>query len=105
MYKVACTRKEASCIIGSLLTELTPVCERCDQSHDGELSLQTEAGLSVIGEANLLIEGRSTISGKPVKIQLTDYGFDYYGDAAELTEIREARCLYHGGAVSSAKEV
>ena len=43
MFKVACSRKEASCIIGSLLVELAPVCEKCGGSPDGVLNLQTEA--------------------------------------------------------------
>ena len=43
MYKVACSRKEASCIIGSLLVELAPVCEKCGGVPDGVLNLQTEA--------------------------------------------------------------
>ena len=46
MYKVACSRKEASCIIGSLLVELAPVCEKCGGLPDGVLNLQTEAGPS-----------------------------------------------------------
>ena len=86
MYKVACSRKEASCIIGSLLVELAPVCEKCGGSPDG------------------LITGHSIISGKPVRIKLTDYGFEYYGDHAELARVREKRCVYHGRAVSPTKE-
>lgn len=88
MYKVACSRKEASCIIGSLLVELAPVCEKCGGLPDGVLNLQTE----------------SIISGKPVRIKLTDYGFEYYGDRAELARVREKRCVYHGRAVSPTKE-
>ena len=98
MYKVACSRKEASCIIGSLLVELAPVCEKCGGLPDGVLNLQTEAGLS------LLITGHSIISGKPVRIKLADYGFEYYGDHAELARVREKRCVYHGRAVSPTKE-
>lgn len=75
MFKVACSRKEASCIIGSLLVELAPVCEKCGGSPDGVLNLQTEAGLSLTGNADVLITGHSIISGKPVRIKLTDYGF------------------------------
>lgn len=96
MYKVACSRKEASCIIGSLLVELAPVCEKCGGVPDGVLNLQTEAGLS--------LTGHSIISGKPVRIKLTDYGFEYYGDHAELARVREKRCVYHGRAVSPTKE-
>lgn len=71
MYKVACSRKEASCIIGSLLVELAPVCEKCGGLPDGVLNLQTEAGLSLTGDADVLITGHSIISGKPVRIKLT----------------------------------
>lgn len=95
MYKVACSRKEASCIIGSLLVELAPVCEKCGGLPDGVLNLQTEAGLSLTGDADVLITGHSIISGKPVRIKLTDYGFEYYGDHAELARVREKRCVYH----------
>ena len=98
MYKVACSRKEASCIIGSLLVELAPVCEKCGGLPDGVLNLQTEAGLSLTGDADVLITGHSIISGKPVRIKLTDYGFEYYGDHAELARVREKRCVYHGRA-------
>lgn len=94
MYKVACSRKEASCIIGSLLVELAPVCEKCGGLPDGVLNLQTEAGLSLTGDADVLITGHSIISGKPVRIKLTDYGFEYYGDHAELARVREKRCVY-----------
>lgn len=104
MYKVACSRKEASCIIGSLLVELAPVCEKCGGLPDGVLNLQTETGLSLTGDADVLITGHSIISGKPVRIKLTDYGFEYYGDRAELARVREKRCVYHGRAVSPAKE-
>lgn len=103
-YKVACSRKEASCIIGSLLVELAPVCEKCGGLPDGVLNLQTEAGLSLTGDADVLITGHSIISGKPVRIKLTDYGFEYYGDHAELARVREKRCVYHGRAVSPTKE-
>ena len=102
--KVACSRKEASCIIGSLLVELAPVCEKCGGLPDGVLNLQTEAGLSLTGDADVLITGHSIISGKPVRIKLTDYGFEYYGDHAELARVREKRCVYHGRAVSPTKE-
>lgn len=102
--KVACSRKEASCIIGSLLVELAPVCEKCGGVPDGVLNLQTEAGLSLTGDADVLITGHSIISGKPVRIKLTDYGFEYYGDHAELARVREKRCVYHGRAVSPTKE-
>ena len=84
MYKVACSSKEASCIIGSLLVELAPVCEKCGGLPDGVLNLQTEAGLSLTGDADVLITGHSIISGKPVRI---------YG---QFVEIRPVQGHYHG---------
>ena len=74
--------------------ELAPVCEKCGGLPDGVLNLQTEAGLSLTGDADVLITGHSIISGKPVRIKLTDYGFEYYGDHAELARVREKRCVY-----------
>ena len=76
----------------------------CGGLPDGVLNLQTEAGLSLTGDADVLITGHSIISGKPVRIKLTDYGFEYYGDHAELARVREKRCVYHGRAVSPTKE-
>ena len=73
--------------------ELAPVCEKCGGLPDGVLNLQTEAGLSLTGDADVLITGHSIISGKPVRIKLTDYGFEYYGDHAELARVREKRCV------------
>ena len=73
--------------------ELAPVCEKCGGLPDGVLNLQTEAGLSLTGDADVLITGHSIISGKPVRIKLTDYGFEYYGDRAELARVREKRCV------------
>lgn len=93
MFKVACTRKEASCIIGNILGELAPMCEQCRQRPDAELSLATESGLALRGVELGVIEGHSTQTGLPVKIVLTDYGFEFYGDITELTRIRGARCI------------
>ena len=76
--------------------ELAPVCEKCGGLPDGVLNLT--------GDADVLITGHSIISGKPVRIKLTDYGFEYYGDHAELARVREKRCVYHGRAVSPTKE-
>ncbi|CBL40357.1 hypothetical protein CK3_05510 [butyrate-producing bacterium SS3/4] len=50
MYKIACTRKEASCILGSFFGELDLVCERCKGAPDGELLLSTTEGLVFIGD-------------------------------------------------------
>lgn len=96
MYKVACTRKEASCIIGSLFGELVPICKKCRQLKEDDIVLETESGLALeIGE-NLTLEGKSSLSGKPIKIRLTDYGLEFYGDIAEITRVKEARCVYIG---------
>ncbi len=47
MYKVACTRKEASCIIGSLFGELVPICKKCRQLKEDDIVLETESGLAL----------------------------------------------------------
>lgn len=94
--KVACTRKEASCIIGSLFGELVPICKKCRQLKEDDIVLETESGLALeIGE-NLTLEGKSSLSGKPIKIRLTDYGLEFYGDITEITRVKEARCVYIG---------
>ena len=73
---VACTRKEASCILGNFFGELCPICEICRELLDDELALKTASGLTLEGEAVLVIEGHSSITGKPAKVKLTDYGFE-----------------------------
>lgn len=103
MYKVACTRKEASCILGNFFEELTPACERCQALADNEVCLMTESGLALEGEATLEITGHSTFTGKPARARLTDYGFEFDGDVIEIAHIRRARCLHHG-AVHASKE-
>lgn len=75
-YMVACTRKEASCILGNFFGELCPICEICRELLDDELALKTASGLTLEGEAVLVIEGHSSITGKPAKVKLTDYGFE-----------------------------
>ena len=45
---------------------------------------------------NLTLEGKSSLSGKPIKIRLTDYGLEFYGDITEITRVKEARCVYIG---------
>lgn len=104
MYKIACTRKEASCIIGNLFGELVPICKKCRGLPEDSVALETESGLLLEGAATLVIEGKSSISGRDTKIKLTDYGFEFYGDIAEVTRIREERCAYIGRTVSSTKE-
>lgn len=103
MYRVACTRKEASCIIGNLVTGLVPTCDKCRGLPDDCLSILTEQGLNLKGLLLAEIVGTSAYTGKPVRFKLTDYGFEFWGDFKELTLIRKARCLYFG-AVHPAKE-
>ena len=102
MYRVACTRKEASCIIGNLLLELRPMCERCRSLADDELALSTEDGLVIIGRDIAAVEGCSVFSGETIKVQLTDYGFEFYGSPKEVQRVRNTRCAY--GTVHSPKE-
>lgn len=96
MYKIACTRKEASCILGSFFGELDLVCERCKGAPDGELLLSTTEGLVFIGDGELTFEGHSAMTGAPALAKITDYGFEFAGDITEITRIREMRCLYSG---------
>lgn len=93
---VACTRKEASCILGNFFGELCPICEICRELLNDELALKTASGLTLEGEAVLVIEGHSSITGKPAKVKLTDYGFEFFGDITEIARIRNARCCYIG---------
>ena len=103
MYRVACTRKEASCILGNFFGELCPVCDKCRVRPDDELALMTASGLTLEGEADLVIEGHSSATGKPARVKLTDYGFEFFGDITEIARIRDARCCYIG-TVHTAKE-
>lgn len=96
MYRVACTRKEASCILGNFFGELSPICPRCRGLPDDGLVLVTEGGLRLEGTASLVIEGHGSQTGEPATVKLTDYGFEFYGDIAEITRIRETRCGYIG---------
>ncbi|MDL2288761.1 fold protein [Oscillospiraceae bacterium OttesenSCG-928-F05] len=85
--KVACTPKEAACIIGNLFAEIKPICEVCEVLGDGEFVLFG----ALVG-----------VDDEYAYVKLKDYGFDYYGDVETLEHIRETRCLY--GAVGTAKE-
>lgn len=104
MYRVACTRKETSCILGNFFGELCPTCEECRARPDDKLALKTEGGLILEGKADLVIEGHSAITGQPAKVKLTDYGFEFFGDITEIARIRNARCVYVGRTVNSTKE-
>ncbi|MPM49115.1 hypothetical protein SDC9_95843 [bioreactor metagenome] len=104
MYKIACTRKEASCIIGNFFGELVPICEYCKGLEDDELLLLTTDGLLVRDEGRADFRGHSSITGEPAEIKLTDYGFEFFGDITEITRIRETRCLYIGQQNHTPKE-
>lgn len=104
MYRVACTRKETSCILGNFFGELLPVCERCRDRPDDKLALKTVNGLTLGGEAGLVIKGHSALTGKPARAQLTDYGFEFFGDIDEIARIRNARCVYVARTVNPTKE-
>ena len=104
MYRVACTRKETSCILGNFFGELSPTCEGCRAQPDDKLALKTEGGLTLEGKADLVIEGHSDLTGEPAKAQLTDYGFKFFGDIDEIARIRNARCVFVGRTIDSTKE-
>ena len=48
-------------------------------SHSTDLAFRPRDVYKRQGDADVLITGHSIISGKPVRIKLTDYGFEYYG--------------------------
>ena len=100
MYRVACTLKEASCILGNFFGELCPTFF----TRRAKLALKTMDGLTLEGEADLVIEGHSALTGEPAKAQLTDYGFEFFGDITEIARIRIARCVYVGRTVDFTKE-
>ncbi len=104
MFRVACTLKEASCILGNFFGELSPTCEGCRAQPDDKLALKTEGGLTLEGKVDLVIEGHSATTGKPAKVKLTDYGFEFFGDITEIARIRIARCVYVGRTVNFAEE-
>ena len=104
MYRVACTRKETSCILGNFFGELCPACEGCRDRPDDKLALKTMDGLTLEGEAGLVIEGHSALTGAPAKAKLTDYGFEFFGDITENARIRNARCVFVGRTIDSTKE-
>lgn len=73
MLTFACRKKELSCIIGNLFTEIEPPCEMCGQSDE------------------LIICG-TTYTGARAVLVVTKHGFKYSGAAADVERIREKRC-------------
>ena len=84
--------------------KLKPVLGKLHTLKPNRLEAELLSGVPITGEASLTIEGRSSITGEPATVKLTDYGFEFYGDIAEINRIREARCVSYGGAVNSPKE-
>lgn len=74
MTEYACTRRELSCIIGNLFVEIEPPCERC-------------------GAADVLTISGTTYTGNKAVLTVTEHGFTWEGDPAEVEKIRERRCL------------
>lgn len=77
--KVACTPKEAACIIGNLFSEISPVCEVCESLKDSDF---------------VLFGALADEAEEYAYVKLTNYGFEYYGDSDALERIRGTRCLY-----------
>jgi hypothetical protein len=78
LTEYACTRRELSCIIGNLFTEIEPPCERC-------------------GDADELTISGTTYTGNRAVLILTENGFLWDGDPLEVQRIRERRCAYAAG--------
>lgn len=78
LTEYACTRRELSCIIGNLFTEIEPPCERCGATDE------------------LTISG-TTYTGAQAVLTVTEWGFRFDGDPSEIEEIRGKRCLRRGG--------
>ena len=85
--QVACTRKELSCIISNLISEVKEICDVCGSLKDGDLVI----GGSIAG------------TDDHVYIKVNESGFEYYGPRDILNCVRKARCAAHG-AVGSPKE-
>ena len=86
MYKVACSRKEASCIIGSLLVELAPVCEKCGGLPDGVLNIVTCSR----NEAEIFLR-HPNVRGITF-VGSTSVGLHIYGTAAAHGKRVQALC-------------
>lgn len=74
LTEFACTRRELSCIIGNLFTEIEPPCDRC-------------------GAADVLTISGTTYTGDRAVLTVTEHGFTFEGDPAAVAKIRERRCL------------
>jgi len=61
-------------MIGNLFTEIEPPCEWC-------------------GAADVLTISGTTYTGNKAVLTVTEHGFTWSGDPAEVEKIRERRCL------------
>lgn len=69
----ACRKQELSCIIGNLFTEIEPPCDMC-------------------GVADEIVICGTTYTGTRAVLIVTEHGFKYSGEAADIEKIREKRC-------------
>lgn len=74
MLNFACKKRELSCIIGNLFIEIEPPCDGCREADE----------LTICG---------TTYTGARAVLIVTEHGFKYSGDAADVERIREKRCL------------
>lgn len=70
LTEYACTRRELSCIIGNLFTEIESPCERCGDADEITISGTTHAGSRAV-------------------LTVTRFGFTFDGDPSEVERIRE----------------
>lgn len=73
---------------------------------DSILKAQVAVQIRIRFDGGLYIEGHSSITGKPAKVKLTDFGFEFFGDDVteeEVARVRNARCCYIG-TVDTSKE-
>lgn len=76
MLKFACTRKEISCIIANLFTELESPCKEC-LSNDND---------------SIIIKG-ITYAGATETLEIIGETYIYSGEKEDILKIRERRCL------------
>ncbi|WP_206458716.1 hypothetical protein [Anaerovorax sp. IOR16] len=78
MRKVACSKKELSCLISNLFSELSSLCD---------------------GDCRMLSPDDFVISGKLIgldeiaTVKITEYGCEYFGNEEVLDKILATRCL------------
>lgn len=78
MRKIACSKRELSCLISNLFSELLPLC-------DSECSKLSSDDLIIFGKL-IGLEEMATI-------RITEYGCDYIGNEKILDKILNKRCI------------